>query len=236
MPRIPYGTAAALALALAFLPSPRAHAVSIEVLISGSTDLAEDDIVYPEGGTFTARIVVDGAYPDLNPSPDAGRFFDFVASALQSFEVTTPLGTVTYLPATVTGAIVGPQVGQIDTPDTQQVTIASATTFTPDDGFSGAITGLGPLGEIGLLMTALGPNDYFFTDPNELFSGSDALSREADTLGGLVTISSSVTGNGTVLPFGATEFTIRPVPLPAAVWSLATACAALFALRRRTRS
>lgn len=222
-----------IVLATLVLITPGAvHAALVEVVINGSTAEATGDIAYPDGGSYSARIVFDAAYPDQNiGSADAGQFFDFVTSALVSFSVATPLGSVTYTPATVTGAILGPQVGQIQQPNGQIVNVVSANSLLANDGFTGAIDALGPLHTIGLTLTSTGMNPNFFTDPNVLFSGAGSLSDEGDFIGGFVSISSNTTGNDTGLPFVVGEFSIRPVPLPAPVWLLGAGLAV--ALRGR---
>ena len=208
------------------------HAALVEVVINGSTAEATGDIMYADGSTYSARIVFDTAYPDQNVgSADAGQFFDFSTSALVSFAVSTPLGSVTYTPAAVTGAILGPQVGQIQQPNGQIVNVVSANSLLANDGFTGSIAALGPLHTIGLTLTSIGMNANFFTDPNVLFSGAGSLSDEGDFIGGFVSISSNTTGNETGLPFVVGEFSIRPVPLPAPVWLLAGGLVAV--LRRR---
>lgn len=220
--------------AIAVITPGAVHAALVEVAINGSTAESTGDIVYADGSTYSARIVFDTAYPDQNPgSADAGQFFDFVTSALVSFSVSTPLGNVTYTPATVTGAILGPQVGQIQQPNGQIVNVVSANSSLANDGFTGSIDGFGPLHTIGLTLTSTGMNNNFFTNPNVLFSGAGSLSDEGGFIGGFVSISSNTTGNETGLPFVVGEFSIQPVPLPAPVWLLAVGLAAVLRGRHR---
>lgn len=220
--------------AIAVIAPGAAHAALVEVVINGSTEESTGDIMYPAGSTFSARIVFDTAYPDQNVgSPDAGQFFDFTTSALVSFSVATPLGSVTYTPSAVTGAILGPQVGQIQQPNGQFVNVVSANSLVANDGFTGSIPALGPLHTMGLTLTSVGMNANFFTDPNVLFSGAGSLSDVGDFIGGFVAISSNTTGNDTALPFVGGEFSIRPVPLPAPLYLLAGGLAV--ALRQRAR-
>lgn len=206
---------------------------------------------YSAGSAFTARAVFDDSFADTNPDSATGSFFDFgtATSALVSFELTTELGTVSYDPSAVQGAagtILAPRVGQIQTTDRQTVSVTSHGGGDPvNNGWSGS---LGTLVANNFTLTLLGSgvNNYFFDDPNALFSGAaDGFSTDADLLGGIITAAQFGGFDNTELFFAAGEYsivagegdlTVSPVPLPASLPLMAFGLLGLGWAARRKKS
>lgn len=228
------------------LVSTVAKATLAEIVISGNTSETTGDLVYVDGGTFTASFIFDTSFVDTNLDSNIGNFNDFSGgSALISFGVTTSIGTISFKTADLSGTSVsGPQVSQIQIPVTSQdVTVTSPAidlSQIPGNGFNGSFVDTNGLtlspDAFALELLGLGANNYFFSNPNELFSGLDNLSTDASLLGGTIHFSdfgSALTE--TTVGFSATEFNINqlnPVPVPAAAWLFGSGLLGLFNLMR----
>lgn len=214
------------------------QAALVEVNISGNTDNSESNgIVYTPGGTFTARAIYDTDVTDRNTDINVGTFSDATGeTALISFELSTSLGTVSFVTADLLEPTLVPVVQQIQQPFGvgQSVTTLYSSTFSPapKNGFSSSIDGFSP-DTFSFSLVGSGPDNYFFTNPNELFSDTGALTTDAAILGGVINLFDSRTANMTTLAFGATEFRISAVPAPAALWLFSSGLIGVFSISRR---
>lgn len=170
-----------IAAACSLLSSP---VISATLTINGTTDGSAGTLSYSPGSAFTAIAVFEDGFVDTSPSDDVGAFFDFstLTNALQSFELSTELGTVRYEPPAVGTSNVLSVVNQIQTPDQQTVSVAGGAV-----GWSGNLGSLLPNG-LTLTLSASGPDDYLFNDPNSLFSGAGTLSTVPDRFVGAITV------------------------------------------------
>ncbi len=237
--------------AACILLSAPLHAATVTLNVAGTTEDARGTLNYTAGSTFTATAVFDDSFADTNPDAATGSFFDFGAatSALVSFELTTEFGTINYDPSAVQGAagtILAPRVGQIQTTDRQTVSVTSHGGGDPvNNGWSGSLGAL-VANNFTLTLFGGGPNDYFFNDPNALFSGvEDGFSTDADFLGGVITATQFGGFDNTELFFAATGYSIvggageppiSAVPLPASLPLMAFGLLGLGLAARRKQS
>ncbi|MFV0243960.1 MAG: VPLPA-CTERM sorting domain-containing protein [Qingshengfaniella sp.] len=225
--------------------------------INGTTAESEGTLSYSPGSTFTAVAVLDDTFVETASSADVGGFFNYLnlTSALQSFELTTELGTVRYEPTNLGVTHLPPQVNQINTPNQQTLSIYQQTISTAGgpDGWSGNMGSLLP-NAFNLVMSATGIGNYLFHDPNSLLSGAGNLDTNPDLFAGAIIVSEfglASVYDQTELFFGAGDFTIsggdggigQPdpvdptpsvVPVPASLPLLLAGFGALGLIRRRT--
>ena len=231
--------------AACILLSAPLYAATVTLNVSGTTAEADGSLAYTSGSTFTATATFDDSFADTNGDPNVGTFFDFgtATTALTSFELTTEFGTVRYDPASVTGTVLAPQVGQIQTPNQQTVSFQShlgGGVF--GNGWTGTMGALAP-SVFSLTMSATGLGDYLFDDANTLFSGAvGGLDTDFDLFGGLITLADGRGIETTELFFGAGESSITggageppvsAVPLPASLPLLLAGFGALGFIQRR---
>jgi len=219
-------------LLLSSFVSNSAYAALVEIIASGNTDNTSGSITYTPDSSFTVRAVFD-----TNIAKNSFFVTPTGQSALVSFELTTEMGTITYLEANRT-VVLPPLTIQRQDLNSQNifVTYLESNTFpVPGDGFNSTMSNLVP-GSFGFSLNA----NIFTNDIDKLFSGIDALPNNGNILGGVVFVR-GVDGNGvpafTELSFG--EFsqysinTVSAVPIPAAAWLFVSGLIGLIGIAKR---
>jgi len=229
-------------LLLSYLTLTPAHAALVEVVISGSTDDTSASLIYTPGTAFTVKAIFDTSVPK-NP---ANSTFGTTTgqSALVSFELTTDMGTISYLDSNRTLIGFAPVVTQLQGVNRQSVIVnyLSSNTFpVAGDGFNSTMSNFTP-GSFGFVLGGSGTDNNIFTDDiNKLFSGIDTLPSDANLLGSsFATIGvdgDGVATRGMELIFD--EFsqysikTVSTVPIPAAVWLFTSGIIGLIGIAKR---
>ncbi len=237
--------ASAALLASSLLSTPT-YAALVEIIVSGSTDGSDGSITYTPGSAFTVRAVYDTSVPK-NP---ANSTFGTATgqSALVSFELTTEMGTITYLDSSRTLASFLPVVIQLrDLGNGRQRLgvdyLAGNAQPVPGAGFSSTMSNFDPGSFAFYLAGDIGTNNIFTDDIEKLFSGIDSLPDDRSLIGGLVSatgVDKNGTGVNTILYFN--DFnelsyysinTISAVPVPAAAWLFASGLIGLIGIAKR---
>jgi len=219
-----------------------AYAALVEVAISGSTNNTSASLIYTPGTAFTVKAVYDTSVPK-NPT---NNFFVTSGgqSSLVSFELTTDMGTISYLDSNRTLTSFPPLVYQTQGLNRQSVIVdylASNTFPVAGDGFNSTMSNFTP-GSFGFVLGGSGTGNNIFTDDiDKLFSGIDTLPSDANLLGSSFT-TIGVDGNGVATGSMALIFdefsqysikTISTVPIPAAVWLFASGIIGLISIAKR---
>ncbi|MAW79268.1 MAG: hypothetical protein CMI63_03450 [Parvularcula sp.] len=234
--------AAAAAGALAVIGAESASAAMVEVSFSGFTEGAGGGLTYPDGGTFSGRIVYDTeGVADESASPSFGSF---VVSPLL-LELNTPLGGLSYAPdASRQSANIMTFTQQENLAEQQTSRLSFGSNELDYDGFDGSLAGFTPISFDLVLQTNPNPDgDVLFSDPNALLSGADSLitamlinsvvqvvftNDDMDNIGTTTLAISSVA-------FGMLDVTPpSDVPLPGGAALLMTGVGGLFAARKTT--
>lgn len=217
-----------------------ALAALVTVNVSGSITTSPGDYFYSiEGSTFTVNAVYDTSIADRQSDPTLGFFNDQIGeTALVSFELSTDLGSVNFQTANLIEPTQAPHVTQSESAGQQKVsTIYNASLSpTPKNGFTSTMQDFVPDALV-FGLTGIGSNDYFFTDPNELFSGIGNFSTVASFLGGSVNLTDYTTPGQATISFGsAAEISISAVPVPAAAWLFCSGLIGLVGFARRKKA
>lgn len=232
-------------LLLSSLLSNPANAALVEIIVSGSTDGSDGSITYTPGSSFTVRAVYDSSVPKNPANSTFGT--DTGQSALVSFELTTEMGTITYLDSNRT--LAGFQPVAIQTQDAsgrQRLSVnylADNSRPVPGDGFSGTMSNLNPGSFTFFLAGDSGTGNIFTDNINQLFSGINTLPSDASLIGGGIIVAGldeNGIGVNTGLYFndfnelsGYSINTISAVPVPAAAWLFASGLIGLIGIAKR---